>query len=158
VSCNSQIFEEFIVAKGWEVRPSVLVIIMCKRYQQLKKEEVGFAQLTNTLLKDYPPINVFYSFHVSPHTLCASHITYQHIIEEHITLNGILRINLQVSLELSKQSHNIQTRSSLLSWHILRVIIQSIIPNSMCYYSKLCSAITMHWGCNILPSKVIYVL
>jgi hypothetical protein len=109
LSYNSQIFEEFIVAKGWEVQPSVLVIIMCKRYQQLKKEEVDFAQQTNTLLKDYPAINVLCSFHVSPHTLCASHITYQHIIEEHITLNGILRINLQVSLELSKQSHNIQT-------------------------------------------------
>src|ERR1700737_2836181 len=67
VSCNSHIFEEFIVAKRWEVRPSVLVIIMCKRHQQLKKEEVDFAEQTNTLLKDYPPINVFHSFHVSPH-------------------------------------------------------------------------------------------
>ena len=85
VSCNSQIFEEFIVAKGWEVRPSVLVIIMCERYQQLKKEEVDFAQQTNTLLKDYPPINRFLTFHVSPHTLCASHITYQHIIQRNIS-------------------------------------------------------------------------
>jgi hypothetical protein len=143
LSYNSQIFEEFIVAKGWEVRPSVLVIIMCKRYQQLKKEEVDFAQQTNTLLKDYPPINVLCSFHVSPHTLCASHITYQHIIKEHITLNGILRINLQVSLELSKQSQYSNMVIFALLAH-LKSYNSIHYPNSMCYYSKLCSAITMY--------------
>ena len=51
-----------------------------------------------------------------------------------------------------------KTWSSLLSWHVFRVILQLLIPISVCYNLKLCNAIFIYWGCNNLPNKVIYVL